>query len=190
MSDDPIQRLRDGTAWDEFCERLKAAGHQVLDAAPDDPLARAEGLRYVSRLARHFLKATLEDADPAAAVMSTETPKIGLDNPDYVYYGARLSADFEYRLRGSMGDAHLIGFGTFSGGLGTKEGLVRNGYLTSEELEFDSDGSFEVALSQERRSGNWLPMLPETNSLQIRQTLGSRFSCIWCHFVLSTTDFT
>ena len=174
MPDDPLQRLRDGTAWDEFCERLKAAGHQVLDAAPDDPLDRAEGLRYVSRLARHFLRATIEDADPAAAVMSTETPKIGLDNPDYVYYGARLSASFEYRLSGSMGDAHLVGFGTFSGGLGTKEGLVRNGYLTSEELEFDSDGRFTISLSRERRPGNWLPMLSETNSLQIRQTLLDR----------------
>ncbi len=174
MADDAVQRVVDGRAWDDFCDRLKSTGHQLLEAAPDDAFDRAEGLRYLSRLTRHFLRATLEDADPAAAVLSTETPKIGLDNPDYVYAGARLSSDFEYRLRGSLGDAHMIGFGTFSGGLGTKAGLVRTGYLTSEELEIGSDGRFEIALSCEERPGNWLPMKPETNSLQIRQTLLER----------------
>jgi len=188
VAHDPLERLRDGTAWDDFCERLKAAGHQVLDAAPDDPLDRAEGLRYVSRLTRHFLKATIEDADPAAAVLSTETPKIGLDNPDYVYFGARLSAKFEYRLRGSLGDAHMVGFGTYSGGLGTKEGLVRNGYLTSDALEYDANGRFEISLSQEERPGNWLAMRPETNSLQVRQTLLDRRNQQPARIELARTD--
>ena len=170
MADDEIRRVSDGTIWDEFCDRLKATGHQILDAAPDDPFDRAEGLRYLSRLTRHFLRANIEDADPAAVVLSTETPKIGLDNPDYVYGGARLSGAYEYRIHGSMGDAERISFGSFSGGLGTAEGLVRDGYVTSDELDLAADGSFEIALSCEERRGNW----PETNSLQIRQTLLER----------------
>jgi hypothetical protein len=174
MSDEAIQRIEDGSAWDEFCDRLKATGHQILDAAPDDPFDRAEGLRYLSRLARHFLKASIEDADPAAVVLTTETPRIGLDNPDYVYFGARLSGAYEYRLRGTLGDAQKISFGSFSGGLGTKQGLVRDGYVTTEEIEVGPDGDFEIAISCEARSGNWLPMKPETNSLQIRQTLLER----------------
>ncbi len=174
MGDEALERVIDGRVWDDFCDRLKATGHRVLEAAPDDAFDRAEGLRYLSRLLRHFLKATLEDADPAAAVLSTETPKIGLDNPDYVYGGAKLSADYEYRLRGRLGDAHMIGFGTFSGGLGTKQGLLRNGYLTSDELDLAPDGSFEIAISRQERAGNWLPMAAETNALQIRQTLLER----------------
>ena len=165
---------RESELWDAFCERVREVGHQVLAEAPDDPFDRAEGLRYVTRLARHFLRASLEDADPAAVRLTTETPKIGLDNPDYVYFGARLSPAFEYRLRGRLGDASLIGFGTFSGGLGTPQGLVRDGYLTSDALSPDADGRFEIALSREEREGAWLPLGPETNALQVRQTLLDR----------------
>ncbi len=164
----------EAAAWDAFCDQLRATGHAVLDAAPDDPFDRAEGLRYVTRLTSHFLRSTIEAADPGAAILSTESPKIGLDNPDYRYCGARLSARFEYRLRGSMGDASMLGIGVFSGGLGTPEGLVRDGYLSSKELELEPDGSFEIALSRDERPGNWLPMSERTNSLNIRQTLLER----------------
>jgi hypothetical protein len=161
-------------AWDTFCDQLRATGHAVLDAAPDDPFDRAEGLRYVTRLATHFLRSTIETSDPGGARLSTESPKIGLDNPDYVYCGARLSGKFEYRLRGNMGDASLLGIGAYSGGLGTPQGLVRDGYLSSEELELEPDGRFEIAVSVEPRPGNWLPMTERTNSLNIRQTLLER----------------
>lgn len=160
--------------WDAFCERLRAAGHEALDAAPDDAFDRAEGLRYVTRLARSFLRSTLEEVDPAAAKLSSESPKIGLDNPDYVYTGARLSGALEYRLRGQMRDAHMLGIGAFSGGLGTPQGLIRDGYLTSEELTLDAEGGFEIAISREERPGNWLAMTEKTNALQIRQTLLER----------------
>ena len=171
MAREPLARLREGEAWDAFCDKLKETGRAVLDAAPDDDFDRAEGLRYLSRLTRNFMRATLEDADPARARLSTESPKIGLDNPDYVYAGARLSSDFDYELRGSLGDVHMLGIGAFSGGLGTSEGLVRDGYITSEEIELEVDGSFVIALSQKEKPGNWLPMKPGTNSLNVRQTL-------------------
>ncbi|MEE3331782.1 MAG: DUF1214 domain-containing protein [Myxococcota bacterium] len=171
MAEKPADRLHAGEAWDAFCDKLKDTGRAVLDAAPDDEFDRAEGLRYLSRLTRNFMRATLEDADPARARLSTESPKIGLDNPDYVYAGARLSGNFQYELRGRLGDAHMLGIGAFSGGLGTKAGLIRDGYITSDQLEFEADGSFVVALSQEEQPKNWLPMKAETNSLNVRQTL-------------------
>jgi hypothetical protein len=161
----------DGQAWDEFCERLKAVGHQALGAAPENAFDRAEGLRYVSRLARAFLRSTLEDSDPALARLNAEAPKIGLDNPDYVYGSARLSSRFEYRLRGQMGDAQWLGAGTYSGGLGTAKGLINDGYLSSSEFECDASGRFEISISKEERAGNWLPMTEKTNQLTIRQTL-------------------
>ena len=34
--DDATQRIEDGRAWDDFCERLQEAGHKALAAAPDD----------------------------------------------------------------------------------------------------------------------------------------------------------
>jgi hypothetical protein len=165
----------DAAAWDEFCDQLRAAGHTVLAAAPDDPFDRAEGLRYVTRLTRHFLRSSLEDANPAGgSVVSGESPRIGLNNPDYIYGGAPLSNEFEYELRGTLGDADSIGFGTFSGALASPEGLIRDGYLTTEEMELAPDGSFVIALSSKERPGNWLPMGPRTNALSVRQTLLER----------------
>lgn len=174
MSDDPVGRLADGRAWDELCDRLKAAGHEILGASSADPFERAEGLRYLTRLFRNFLKTSVEESDPAAPVLSTENPKIGLDNPDYVYARARISPAYEYRLSSRIGDAHLISFGAFSGGIGTPKGLIRDAYVTTDDLEIAPDGSFEIALSAAKKPGNWLGMGPDTNSLQIRQTLLER----------------
>ncbi len=169
-----VDKAGDAATWDAFCDQLRNAGHTVLAAAPNDPFDRAEGLRYVTRLARHFLNSTIEESDPRAAILSTTSPKIGLDNPDYVYGGARLSGSLEYQLKGTMGDASMMSVGAFSGGLGTPAGLIRDGYLTSEALSINDDGSFEIAICAEKRSGNWLPMTAKTNSLQIRQTLLER----------------
>ena len=97
-----IERVASGRAWAEFCDQLKLAGERLLDDAPDDPFDRAEGYRHLGRLTHHFLRQLLDQADPALAVLSTTSPKIGLDNPDYVYAGARLSPEFTYRLSGSL----------------------------------------------------------------------------------------
>lgn len=172
--DAPVARLASGESWDAFCDQLKAAGQEILGAAGDDPFEQAEGLRYLTRLTRNFVKAAVEESDPAAPLVSTENPKIGLDNPDYVYGRARIAPQFEYRLRSRMGDASLISFGAFSGGLGTPKGLIRDAYLSTDEMEIAADGSFEIALSREERPGNWLRLGPETNALQIRQTLLER----------------
>ena len=187
-SDEARARVMSGQVWTDFCDRLKEAGDRIIDAAPDDPFDRAEGLRYLSRLTQHFLRQLIEEDDPAAAALSSVSPKIGLDNPDYVYGGARLSPRFEYRLRGQINDAHLLGFGAFSGGLGTPTGLVRDAYLTSDELEIDSAGRLEIAISREKRPGNWLEMREATNSLSIRQTLLRRAEQTPAHFELVRSD--
>ena len=173
MSDrEALERIANGRAWEDFCDQLKEAGHKVLAAAPDDPFDRAEGIRYVSRLARNFLRNATERTQPdRIALGHAESPKIGLDNPDYVYAGARLDPSATYRLTGELADAHMIGFGTYSGGLGTPGGLQRDGYLESQTLSLDSGGHFEITLSQQPQQGNWLPMGPMTNSLNVRQTL-------------------
>ncbi len=185
---DAIQRVCDGSSWSDFCDRLKEAGEKIIAAAPGDPFDRAEGLRYLSRLTQHFLRSTIDESDPATATLSSTSPKIGLDNPDYVYGSARLSSRYEYRLRGTMNDAHMLGIGTFSGGLGTEAGLIRDGYLTSDQIERDSNGAFEISISREERKGNWLSMGENTNSLSIRQTLLHRREQEPARFELVRTD--
>ncbi len=172
MSDsgDPNERLASGRTWAELCDALKSAGELVLANAPDDDFDRAEGYRHLARLTSHFLRAQLDESDPAKAVISTTSPKIGLDNPDYVYAGARLSPEFTYRLRGDLNDVAMLGIGVFSGALGTPKGLVRDAYVTTNDLEME-DGRFELILSRDEHPGNWLALGPETNALNVRQTV-------------------
>src|SRR6266545_1327974 len=104
------QRIVDGMTWSEFCDALKMAGMVVLrDGAPSDPLTRAEGFRYLSRLLRAGLETFVEHADPRAPVLQRpvhETVKMGADNPDNHYQHASISGEHEYRITGTRGTVH------------------------------------------------------------------------------------
>src|SRR5262245_10386613 len=164
----------DERAWEGFCERVRRAGRRVIEAAPADPLDRAEGLRYVGRIAPPAVPGFIGQGDPAAPAVAMGLPKLGGDNPDYLYASAPLSGRLEYRLRGNVGDARYLGVGTYSGDVGTAEGLRLTGYRAGAELAPDARGDFELVLSSREQPGAWLPMRPETTQLMIRQTLLDR----------------
>ena len=57
MSEEAVKRIVDGTSWSEFCDAIKMAGSIILsDSSPDDPLTRAEGFRFLSRVTRTALE--------------------------------------------------------------------------------------------------------------------------------------
>jgi len=171
---DAIGKVQDGSAWAEFCRRIENAGRLVIAAAPEGEFERAEGLRYVGRIAAHGLLSFIEESDPSAPAVTHSLPKLGGDNPDYVYGSAPLSGEYEYRLRGSFGDSSYLGIGTYYGGVGTPTGLQCSGYLAGKDLKADADGRFEIVLACEKRPGNWLPMRPETSQLMTRELLLDR----------------
>jgi hypothetical protein len=119
----------------------------------------------------------MENADPLAPVLFRpihETAKIGADNPDNYYQHAAISGLYEYRITGKKGTLPYIGFGTYTGNFGMSGSSGETGYLDGKELSCEPDGSFEIILSVEKKSGNWLPMKPETSSIIVRQSFGDR----------------
>ncbi|MBN1498095.1 MAG: DUF1214 domain-containing protein [Spirochaetes bacterium] len=178
MSDDSISRLMSGTTWSEFCDTLKMAGDIIMrKTSPTDPLDRAEGFRYLSRVMRVIVEAFVENADPRAPVLfraAHETAKMGADNPDNYYQYASISGGYEYRLRGTRGTIAYLGFGTYKGNYGIGGGTGETGYLDARDMAISPDGTFEVILSSRKTPGNWLPMTAETSSLIIRQTFADR----------------
>lgn len=173
-----LDRVMAGKSWEEFCDTLKAAGQTIIgEGSPDDPLDRAEGFRYLSRLTRAALENFLEYADPLAPVLHRpvhETAKIGADNPDNYYQSAAISGAHEYRIRGQRGTIHYLDFGTQSAGVAGSGDSAQAGHLDASELEMDQDGHFEILLSCEEKPGNWLRMTPETTQLIVRQTFLDR----------------
>ncbi len=168
------QDLFDDSSWNAFCDQLRAAGKQILEHAPADNLDRAEGFRYLSRLTSHALGRFSERPNPMRPSISYSSPRIGGDNPDFLYGSCTISGQQEYLIRGHRHEAFNIGIGSYYGGLGAGKGLQCAGYLLLSELEVNTDGSFEIQVSQTEKAGNWLPMVAECNSLLIRQTVLNR----------------
>lgn len=174
------QRIVSGQSWEEFCDTLKAAGSaMVFPGAPKDAFNQAEGYRYLTRLARAGLEAYLEFNDPSAPVLNRvvhETVKMGSDNPDNYYQNAAISGEYEYRISGTRGTVHYLGFGTQKGSYGQSGGMPPTGYVEASELEIKPDGTFELWISCEKKPGNWLPMQPESGTLIVRQTFKDRIN--------------
>jgi hypothetical protein len=172
------RRIVSGEAWEEYCDTLKAAGAALrFPGTPQNPFDQAEGYRYLSRLVRAGLEGLLEDSDPRAPVLKRtchETVKLGADNPDNVYQNASISGRHEYRIKGNRGTVSYLSFGTQAGHYGQGAGMPPTGFLEASQLQIGPSGDFEIAMSCEKRPGNWLPMTPETGLLLVRQTFGDR----------------
>lgn len=169
-------RVLSGESWDAFCDALKAIGKQVVQAetAPDNLLDRAEGYRYLARLTRSALDSFLEAADTQAPVFTRgvhETIKLGMDNPDNIYLTAPVNGNYRYRITGTRGSVHYLGFGAQAGGYGKTASLDTDGALDAANMQINADGSFEIIASKEKpAAGNWLPMSENTRLIQVRQT--------------------
>ncbi len=177
MSDEATKRVIDGAAWRELCDALKNAGDIVLADPAADPLTRAEGFRYLSRLTRAALQTFVEHNDPRAPVLQRvvhETAKMGADNPDIVYFNAAVSGAVDYRIRGRRGSVHYLSFATQVGHYGKGQGMPPTGQIDSSSLAVRADGSFEVLLSSTPPAAlaegqSYLPMTPETGTVIVRQ---------------------
>ena len=172
------QRIVSGQSWEDFCDTLKAAGASLaFPGAPQDPFNQAEGYRYLTRLTRAGLMAFVEHADPKSPILHRvvhETVKMGADNPDNYYQTAAISGEYEYRIRGKRNTVKYLGFGTQIGHFGQGGSMPPSGYIEASEIQLNDDDSFELFISCDKRSPNWLPMAVNSGTLIVRQTFLDR----------------
>lgn len=169
-----------GRVWEDFCDTLKSAGGSILGFdSPDDPLTRAEGFRYLSRLVRAGLENFMEAGTPKAPTLRRlvhETVKMGNDNPDFFYRSASVDGRYEYRIAGTLGTTPFLVLSTQEGDYTENDGarMPLAGQLDSRDMVVDPDGGVEIILSREKRTANWLRMTPETKMVMIRELSGDR----------------
>lgn len=179
-SDLHAQRITSGKAWDEFCDNLKAAGAAlVYPGTPRDAFQQAEGVRYLSRLTRAALEAYVEYGDvqfPELRRMVHETVKLGADNPDNHYLNAQISGAYEYRISGKRNTINYLGFFTQNGTYGEPGGMAPCGVLEGTDIVLESDGTFEIIVSKERKGSNWLKIEDSSSLLMVRQTYLDRMN--------------
>ncbi|WP_216214899.1 DUF1214 domain-containing protein [Amycolatopsis aidingensis] len=159
-------------AWAEFCRALERAGQEVLrPAAPDTPLDRAEGFRYLSRLTREMLYSCVDNADPDfPRLHELDLVKIGADNPDNVYLSANIRGDRSYRITGRRGTIAYFSIGSKANRYAKDGTMASTGELTDSELVAEPDGTIEIIASATEQGRNWLPLAPDSTGLVLRQT--------------------
>ncbi len=173
------------SAWEDFCDRLKGAGDLVFrDSVPATALARAEGFQFLSRFISFSLDAVLEHNDPLFPQLwrfETPTNKFGGDNPDGNSLRARIDGEHTFRVVGNMGNADYLVFTVYRGDTpGSGDGKIdatpspspEMAHLYGHELRTEWDGSFELIMSPQQHSGNWLQTGPGAQRFSIRQFFG------------------
>lgn len=164
--------------WTAFCHRLAEAG-SILNRAsvPGTPLDQAEGLRYLTRLTRAAFLSIVEGGDaelPRFYRLTSDTMKIGGDNPDNLYLNATIRGDRTYVISGQRGTVSYLSFGTKANRFAIDGRMASTGELEDSAMDIAPDGTFTVTVSQTPQAGNWLPMQPDTSMLLVRQTFLDR----------------
>lgn len=163
------------TSWSTFTDALGELETLVTDAPmPATDQVRAEGYRHLARLLSTQLARVFESSDPdfpRLTRMPNSIARIGWDNPDNVYLSAPVRGDHTYRIRGNVGTVNFISFNVYDGFVGKDgKGNVRSvGGIDRASLKTDEHGNYELILSPEPHSGNWIKLSPNAQMLTIRQ---------------------
>jgi hypothetical protein len=174
----PQTKVSSVEAWEQFCERLKEAGRILArPEVPASDIDGAEGLRYLARMTRVGLELCFEHSDPDFPTFLNAwnaTAKAGADNPDNRYLNSTIAGDREYRLHGTRGTGLALRFETMADRYATDGIMASTGILRAKDMSFESDGTFEIAVSRDPRPGNWLPVAADSSVLLVRQSFADR----------------
>jgi len=164
-------------------EAAVAAATSVAQESPyaTTPQGRAAAANYVHQLAQVDLETELAVADPLHpqlirdpdpfAVPTVDPPdRSGIYNPDNVNYVAVISPSGRYRITGKRGNSADLTFQIVSGFPGDGSVGQPTALLAAGQMQINRDGSYVVNIGGQRQGANWLPTVPATSVLAIRDT--------------------
>jgi hypothetical protein len=162
-------------AWQEFCDALRQSGAELLARyAQVHAVDRAEALRYLAQQVATSVELAQIDRQPELPLLrinSTSIAKWGLDGADAKYTTVQIDSRGEYRLRGSLGNAALIAFQSYT----LFPDYAAFASLSGErgvDLPTQPGGRFELHLSQKRPTdwrGPWLELDARATTFLIRE---------------------
>jgi hypothetical protein len=174
------QRLLSGQSWDDFCDVLKVAG-RMIDQFGDNPsdLDRAEWYRFLTRLARSGFERLIENAEPTRPRLRDMVwrQSINVQTVDQDHLMCQFDEARDYRIVGTRGTIPYFVLALLSAPAPDDAGardwaplgvdglklfdpanLKTTGFLGSQQLRIEADGTFEIILSQNDpgEGKNWL----------------------------------
>jgi hypothetical protein len=185
-----VDRLNSGQAWEDYCDRLRQAG-RIIERFGNEitPLDRAEWYRYLSRLIRNSFERFIENSEPAnpRLVISSWRTSINVTSPDQDHLMYELDPRYDFIIEGNRGtlpyfitavwtwpepaDVAARSWATRGvDGLNEFNPAVPRvtASISSDDMDFDSNGNFVLRLSQKKQNGNWLPLAPQSHGILIR----------------------
>jgi len=157
--------------WKRFTNALSAAGEQ-MDAATQNLSSdeRADGFRALLRAIHNQLaRFEVDRVQPELVPFNTWRQKFFMDNPDFLYWVADIDSSRRYSMVGSRGASVFMSITVYSSAGLEASSQAR---VTSDELNFDAKGRFEVVLSRVRPSDpgvTWLAIPEGANVVWVRQ---------------------
>lgn len=156
--------------WDQFCDRIKAAGRASLQLR-DDLSERevSDGIRFLARVLVDAVTSQLGPPDydgPFVNHFLDEFTAYGIPNTDNAYLFSPIDGTKTYRLSGNAkGRTFIVTVGT---GEYPYWKYAEVSEMASSALTVDEQGNFELVLSAEEQDGNWFRMDPSVTLLMIR----------------------
>lgn len=164
--------------WRNFCAQLAEAGEVLSRSeAPQTALDQAEGVRYLSRLARTALNMLVDSNDPdfpRLFMLCDDQIKIGADNPDNIYQQCVVRGDQTYRITGKRNTVPYFSIGSKANRYAIDGTMASTGEIEFADMTFGADGTFEIIASKDPQAGNWLPLADDSTLLIVRQTFDDK----------------
>ena len=156
--------LETGAAWQSLLAELGRAGDFVnAKEAPANDRDRSEGWRHLAALLKLGIgEMNLHDPDRPRFHWSDGTAKWGLDCSDGLYAQAPVRAGAVYRVRGTRGSVHFMGFQL----IGRMAAMAD---LDADMLTQGANGGFELVVGGEERPKNWMALPEGASALIVRQ---------------------
>jgi hypothetical protein len=132
-----------------------------------------EGYDYLAGLTRQAIASawSYDSEFPYFVRSATPYTKVGLDNPDTLYFSARIREDAEYVVTGRRGTTTDLSFQILNGDYTPAEVPDSLHAFDDRDLEIAADGSFELRFGPPRADGgpNYFALGPKASMLLARE---------------------
>ncbi|HZP29634.1 MAG TPA: hypothetical protein VFC99_11825, partial [Acidimicrobiia bacterium] len=169
------ERVVDGRAWHEFCDRLAALGDRILEPDfPGTPRDRAEGFRHLANQVVGWLGWAIGYPDPAYPAFFRQNDLVvrwGGPNVDQVTRRARVAADGVYRVAGCLGTCEDFILTVKNGDMHMERYGILHEVMASE-LGIGAGDDFELVLAADEahaRGSRWVPLHADATMINVRE---------------------
>ncbi|NLE81349.1 MAG: DUF1214 domain-containing protein [Rhodococcus sp.] len=159
---------------DPFADAL-AEAEKLIESAPHvrDEKDLLEGYQYLAGgivATTHAAWAT-ERTHPFFVTGTGPFTKMGLDNPDTLYFGARINDDVEYIVSGTRGSTADLSFQVLNGNYTSANVPGSTNAFDDREIDIADDGSYEIRFGPEPAEGrrNYFTLAPGAAQLVVRE---------------------